>query len=162
MTRNSGTATDVEMLETMLVEDLAQLPVDTLIDLQESVHQESELARTHARVLAAALACRYAEREQEARRVDAKPTGRIRFEDEGFVVVAEAAKQVHWDRDKLAAALDKLPVDISETYAKWTLVIEERRYAEAPAPLRAVLEPARTVAVGKSTYHLEHKTEGVA
>lgn len=153
---------DVAALETMPLEDLAQLPAAVLLDLQNAVSHETEIARTHARTLAAALAQRYGLKEKEARQADAKPTGRIRFDDEGFVVVAEAPKQVHWDRDKLTAAFDKFPVHIAEQYAKWSIVVEERRYAEAPPSLRAALEPARTVSVGKSTYHLEDKKEETA
>jgi hypothetical protein len=153
---------DVFALETMLLEDLAQLPAAVLLDLQNAVAHETEIARTHAKVLAAAFAQRYALREKEARLANAKPTGRIRFDDEGFVVTAEAPKQVHWDRDLLAAALDKFPIHISEQYAKWTLMVEERRYAEAPPTLKAAMEEARTVSVGKSNYQLSYKEEGAA
>lgn len=150
---------DVFALETMQIEDLAQLPAEVLLDLQNAVAHETEIARTHARVFAAALAQRYAQREKEARLANAKPTGRIRFSDEGLVVVAEAPKQVHWDRDLLTAAFDKFPAHITATYAKWTLIVEERRYAEAPPTLKAAIEGARTVSVGKSSYRLQTADE---
>ena len=148
----------VQVLELMSTEDAAMLPPAVLLDLQRVVEAELEIAKKHAKALGLVFSRRYAEVEKQERLVKAKPTGVIRFDDDNVEVVAEAPKKVEWDRDKLAAALRQLEPEIAERYGKWTITVEERRFAEAPARIKTTLEPARTVSVGKSSYHIEPKT----
>lgn len=145
---------NISMLDSLSLDELARLPAAVLFDLQEAITAEMDAAKAHTRTFAGVLTKRYHERDRDTRLAAAKPSGIIRFEDEGLTVAADAPKQVHWDRDKLEAALRKLEPQIAERYAKRTLVVEERRFAEAPAGVKSLLEPARSVAVGKPSYHL--------
>lgn len=145
-------------LENTTMEQFARLPAWVVLSLQNAIDEEMRVAKNHAAMLAAALIYRYAEKDREYRSASLKPTGRVRFGDQEAVVIADQAKQVHWDRDKLAAALnqlDEMDPGLAEKYGKWTLTVEERLFAEAPTKIRALLEPARTVAVGKPSYRLE-------
>jgi len=160
---------DVTVLDGIMdAENVAKLPVEVLYQLQDYVQDGLSLARKREAYLAHVLDIRYRQRAEEIRQQQSKDTGTIRLADNDYVVVAEAPKQVHWDRDKLSDALDTFDVEVAKHYGKWTLTVEERKFTAAPPEVRAVLETARTVSVGKTKYRLEpimapaqEKTDGV-
>lgn len=152
----------VQVLESMSADEAAELPAAVLIDLQKVVEREMELAKAHSKALVNILTRRYAERERYTRAQLVKPSGVVRFNDGDIVVVADTAKKVAWDRDKLTDAFRKLDPEIVDRYAKWTLTVEERLFADAPAKIKAALEPARTVSTGSHSYRLESKKEEAA
>jgi hypothetical protein len=145
----------IDVLDTTTMPEFARLPASTVMALQDAVDEEMRVAKNHVAMLAVALNYRYAEKDREYRSQSLKPTGRIRFPDQEAIVIADQAKQVHWDRAKLSAALNEMEPELAEKYGKWTLTVEERFFAEAPNKIRTLLEPARTVAVGKPSYRLE-------
>jgi hypothetical protein len=145
----------IELLDTTTMPQFARLPALIVVALQDAVDEEMRVAKNHAAMLAVALNYRYAEKDREYRSKTLKPTGLVRFADQEAIVVANQAKQVHWDREKLIAAFDKMEPGLADKYAKHTLSVEERLFTEAPAKIRALLEPARTVSTGKASYRLE-------
>ena len=79
--------------------------------------------------------------------------------DEGFEVVADLPKKAAWDQPKLAAAVATIvawgedPAD----YVTTEIRVPESRFTAWPPRIRAVFEPARTVATGRPSYTLEQK-----
>jgi hypothetical protein len=102
-----------------------------------------------------ALDLRYANDAAKARKDAGKDTGIVRLHDNGYTVIAETAKQVHWDRDKLSQALNGLDNETAQHYGKWTLSVDERNYAAAPPEIKKALNSARTVVAGKSKYIIQ-------
>jgi hypothetical protein len=88
-----------------------------------------------------------------------KDTGRVRVPDDGFEVVADLPKKAAWDQPKLAAAVATIvawgedPAD----YVTTEIRVPESRFTAWPPRIRAVFEPARTVATGRPSYTLEQK-----
>lgn len=146
-----------QILDTMPPAEASQLPAEILLKLQNEVEREGDIAKSHARMLGVVFAMRYSGPEQQQRSVQAKPTGRVRLEDDGIMVVANAIKKVEWNREILSEALGRMLPDVAQRYGKWSVVVEERLFNEAPAVIKAAFEPARTVSVSKSTYRLEAK-----
>lgn len=147
---------DVTVLDGIMdAENVAKLPPDVLYVLQDYVQDGLSLARKREAYLANVLDIRYRQRTEQARKEAGKDTGTVRIEDNDYVVVTEAPKQVHWDRDKLSDALDTFDVELAAHYGKWTLTVEERKFTAAPPEVQAVLGTARTVSVGKTKYRLE-------
>src|SRR5690606_27434028 len=97
-----------------------------------------------------ALEVRYATRAADARRLQMKDTGTVRFSDGDFTVVADLPKRVDWDQQKLAAIIERIRAtgDDPAQYVDLTVNVPERKYTAWPDAIRAVFEPARTVKTG--------------
>jgi hypothetical protein len=147
---------DVTVLDGIMdAENVAKLPPEVLYQLQDYVEDGLSLAKKRATYLTNVLDIRYRERADEIRKQQSKDTGTVRVQDNDFVVVAEAPKQVHWDRDKLADILDTFDPDTAKHFGKWTLTVEERKFSAATPEIQDALQPARTVSIGKTKYRLE-------
>ena len=98
-------------------------------------------------------------RARQAGRAEAgKDTGTVRFEDNGFVVIAELPKRVKWDQDKLRHAAEIIRTgwgDDPADYIKTKLEVSETAYANWPRPVRELFTPARTVETGRPVYRIE-------
>jgi len=108
--------------------------------------------------LRAALDQKYGARAAQRRAEEAKDTGTVRFDDNGFVVVAELPKRVKWDQAKLRHAAEIIRAswgDDPAEYIKTRLEVSEAAYANWPKPLRDLFLPARTVETGKPSYRIE-------
>jgi len=137
------------------VEEVAAMPSDVLHRLQEQIEIEKDLLRKRIAYFEHVLDIRYRDRAEQARKDVGKDTGTVRLADNDYVVVAEAPKQVHWDRDKLADILDTFDPDTAKHFGKWTLTVEERKFSAATPEIQDALQPARTVSIGKTKYRLE-------
>lgn len=147
---------DVTVLDGIMdAENVAKLPPEVLYQLQDYVEDGLTLARNRAAYLANVLDIRYRQRADEIRKQQSKDTGTVRLADNDYVIVAEAPKQVHWDRDKLADILDTFDPDTAKHFGKWTLTVEERKFSAATPEIQDALQPARTVSIGKTKYRLE-------
>jgi hypothetical protein len=102
---------------------------------------------------------RYADRAAEARRAAGKDTGTIRLSDGEVEIVADLPKKVRWDQPKLAEAVATLRVwgEDPSDYVATELRVPEARFNAWPPRIRAMFEPARTVAAGRPSYSLERK-----
>ena len=106
-----------------------------------------------------ALSLRYKDRATQARAQAVKDTGTIRFEDNGFTVVAELPKRVKWNQQRLKEIADLIATSWGENpadYVKVKLDVSERAYDSWPPRLKELFTPARTVETGKASYELVH------
>ena len=151
--------TTLAQLREMDAAQAARLPVDHLALLLEEVAALKADAKHLADLLHDALHARYGTPAAAARRAEGKDTGRIRITDDAFEVIADLPKKAAWDQPKLAAAVATIlswgedPAD----YVTTEIRVPESRFTAWPPRIRAVFEPARTVATGRPSYTLEQK-----
>ncbi len=137
--------------------DLLTLPAEHLALLQQDAREAVEAAKRTQDWIEGVIARRYADRAAEARRAAGKDTGTIRLQDGEVEIVAELPKKVRWDQPKLAQAVATLRgwgEDPSD-YVATELRVPEARFTAWPPRIRALFEPARTVAAGRPSYSLE-------
>jgi len=151
--------TTLAQLREMDAAQAAHLPVDHLALLLEDAAALKADAKHLADLLHDALHTRYGAPAAVARRADGKDTGRVRITDDGFAVIADLPKKAAWDQPKLVAAVATIvswgedPAD----YVTTEIRVPESRFTAWPPRIRAVFEPARTVATGRPSYTLEPK-----
>lgn len=139
--------------------ELLVLPAEHLALLQQDAREAVEAAKRTQDWIEGVIARRYADRAAEARRAAGKDTGTIRLQDGEVEIVADLPKKVTWDQPKLAEAVAALrgwgedPAD----YVTTELRVPEARFNAWPPRIRALFEPARTVAAGRPSYSLELK-----
>ncbi|MFN4140282.1 hypothetical protein [Aestuariivirga sp.] len=150
-------ATRLSGIRSMNVGELAVLPAATLANLKSEVEQVLEEAQRLDDKLDAALDYRYGPRARQARAALEKDTGTVRFEDNGFVVVADLPKRVKWDQQRLKEVVELIRAGWGEDpadYVKIRFEVSERAYEAWPARLRELFGGARTVETGRPSYHL--------
>ena len=140
-------------------QQIASLPAAELARLQV----EADGALRHAKSIVAsiedALDHRYGQRARQARAAQAKDTGTVRFEDNGFNVVADLPKRVKWDQRRLGELVELIRSGWGENpadYVKMKFEDSERAYEAWPPMLKELFTPARTVETGKPSYELVH------
>ena len=149
-------------IRTMPIGEIAALPADHLALLQEDAEAALAAAKTTAEWIAGAIALRYADRAQAARRAENKDTGTVRFEDGSVTVIAELPKRVDWDQRALAVVVERIRAagDDPAEYIDVAYKVPERKYTAWPESIRAGFAPARTVKTGKATFTLTLKPDG--
>jgi hypothetical protein len=151
--------TTLAQFRTMTAAEVARLPLDHLALLTDDVAVLKADAKRLGDLLHDALHLRFGDAAAAARRADGKDTGRVRLEQDGFEIVADLPKKAAWDQPKLAEAVATLrdwgedPAD----YVTTELRVPEARFTAWPPRIRALFEPARTVAAGRPSYKLERK-----
>ena len=86
-----------------------------------------------------------------------KDTGTVRFEDNGFIVVADLPKRVKWDQHRLKEVVELIRSGWGENpadYVKVKFEVSERAYDAWPARLKELFVGARTVETGRPSYDL--------
>jgi len=103
-----------------------------------------------------AIALKYGDQAQDARRAEGKDTGTIRLQDGPVIVVAELPKRVDWDQAMLAGLVDRIRADGADPaeYVEIAFSVPERKYTAWPKDIRQEFEPARTVRTGKPRFQL--------
>jgi hypothetical protein len=138
--------------------EIAQLTAPELACIVDDLaEQRATLALIEDKVRAA-LDLKYAARAKQRRAEEGKDTGTVRFEDNGFVVIAELPKRVKWDQDKLRHAGEVIRTgwgDDPSDYIKTKLEVSETAYANWPRPVRELFTPARTVETGRPVYRIK-------
>lgn len=112
-----------------------------------------------------ALDLKYGARARQRRAEEGKDTGVIRFQDNGFIVIADLPKRVKWDQDKLRHAAEIIRSgwgDDPSDYLKVKLEVSEAAFANWPRPVRELFIPARIVETGRPTYRIETANEAEA
>lgn len=140
----------------MPVGEIAALPADQLVLLQEAAQQGLQRAKTVSDWLEGAIALKYTDRAAECRRDAGKDTGTVRLNDGNVTVIADLPKRIDWDQALLAQIAENIassgedPAEFIET----TLKVSERKYAALPESWRKGFAPARTVRIGKPKFRL--------
>jgi hypothetical protein len=151
--------TTLDQLRGMNAAQVAALPLDHLALLLDDAAALRADAKRVSDLLHDALHARFADAAHAARRAESKDTGRIRLEEDGFEIVADLAKRVEWNQPRLAEAIATLrewgedPAD----YVATEFRVPEARFTAWPPRIRALFEPARTVATGRPSYSLQPK-----
>jgi len=137
-------------LPSLSAAEIAALPVELLAILQREIDEHLKRDKAVKTRFDAALAIRYAARATEERKVQAKDTGTVRFNDGDFTVVADLPKRVDWDQERLAETVENIRAgnDDPAQYVDIAIRVPERKYTAWPDAIRAVFEPARTVRSG--------------
>lgn len=144
-------------IDAMAVGELAVLPAATLANLRDELQQVIEQAQRLDDKLDAALDCRYGPRARQARSELEKDTGTVRFEDNGFIVVADLPKRVKWNQQRLKELVELIGSQWGENpadYVKVKFEVSERAYEAWPPKLKELFTPARTVETGRPSYDL--------
>ena len=148
----------------MPVGEIAALPTQQLALLQEEAEAAFASAKTIKEWLDGAIALRFAERAQAARREAGKDTGTVRLVEDGVIVVADLPKRVDWDQARLGTLVERIrgEGDDPAEYVDIAFKVPERKYAAWPSTIRSAFEGARTVRTGKPAFKLslEEKEAG--
>ena len=143
-------------LPTMPVGEIADLPGHQLALLKQDADERLRAAKTLCDWLDGAIALKYGDQAQAARRAEGKDTGTIRLQDGPVTVVAELAKRVEWDQAMLAGLLERIRADGADPadYVDIAFSVPERKYTAWPKDIRQEFEPARTVRTAKPKFRL--------
>lgn len=95
-----------DKIETLSLSELSALPAPQLATLLDDlVGRKSRLADLEQKLISA-LDLRYGARASQRRAEMGKDTGAVRFDDNGYVIVADLPKRVKWDQEKLRHAVE--------------------------------------------------------
>lgn len=150
-------------VDALSTSDLAALPAPQLAALLDDVAERKARITALDQKLASALDLRYGARASQRRSEMDKDTGVVRFDDNGFVVIADLPKRVKWDQEKLSHAVEVIRSswnDDPADYVKTKLEVSESAFANWPRAVRELFLPARTVETGRPTYRLERRDAG--
>ena len=138
------------------IDEIAALPAETLAMLQEETDAQLKAVRATVAKLDQALAVRYGDKANTARRRAGKDTGTVRIEDGSVTIVADLPKRVDWDQAQLAAMVARIRAageDPAE-YVDIAFKVPERKFGAWPESIREGFAAARTVRPGKPTFRL--------
>ncbi|UFM63997.1 hypothetical protein LOS78_00480 [Paracoccus sp. MA] len=146
----------LDELPTMPVGDIAALPGDQLALLKQDADERLRAAKTFCDWIDGAIALKYGDKAQEARRAESMDTGTVRLQDGPVTVVAELPKRVDWDQTILAGLVERIRADGADPaeYVDISFSVPERKYTAWPKDIRQEFEPARTVRTGKPKFRL--------
>ena len=145
---------EVEAVAALTAPELACI-MDDLADQKASLALIDDKVRT-------ALDRKYGARARQRRAEESKDAGVVRFEDNGFIIVADLPKRVKWDQAKLKHAIEIIRSgwgDDPAEYVKVKLEVSESAFANWPRPVRELFIPARTVETGRPIYRIETPME---
>ncbi|MDA1308604.1 MAG: hypothetical protein O2985_03255 [Proteobacteria bacterium] len=136
--------------------DIAELPAETLLDLQRDVEAALKTAKADKARIDDALIIKYTGHAARLRAEQGKDTGTVRFQDGDVTVSGDLPKRVDWDQAMLADLVDRIRAagDDPGEYVDLAFKVPERKYTAWPETIRTEFEPARTVRVGKPSFHL--------
>ncbi|MCQ8784317.1 hypothetical protein [Mangrovibrevibacter kandeliae] len=143
-------------IPTMPVGEIAALPGDQLALLKQDADERLRAAKSLSDWLDGAIAQKYGDQAQDARRAEGKDTGTVRLQDGPVTVVAELAKRVDWDQATLANLVERIRADGADPaeYVDIAFSVPERKYTAWPKDIRREFEPARTVRTAKPKFRL--------
>lgn len=146
----------LEDLPTMPVGEISGLPGDQLAILKQEADERLRSVKTLCDWLDGAIALKYGDEAQAARRAEGKDTGTVRLKDGPITVVAELPKRVDWDQAMLAGLVERIRTDGADPaeYVDIAFSVPERKYTAWPKDIRQEFEPARTVRTSKPKFRL--------
>jgi hypothetical protein len=134
--------------------DLAALPAEMMLALQQQADANTKHASLIANILHSTLVARYA--------ANLNSTGTHNLDDGTVSVSVTIPKKVKWDQALLAAAVHEVeswgenPADYVDTEIK----VAERKFDAWPPSIRDVFAPARTLDTGKPVFKLTPREAG--
>jgi hypothetical protein len=158
------TETDVlDEIGQLYMNELEQLPLPELDRLIKQVSTAKETATLYLSALQSTLHNRVGSTAQQLRQEAGKSTGTVRFEVDGYQVIADLPKRTEYDQLKLKEAVESLRKwgEDPENYVGIEIKVSESKYTAWPPGIRQLFEPARTVKTGKPSYKLERIVDGV-
>lgn len=137
--------------------ELDALPIAELDSRIKQIGEVRDTARHYEAALHSTLNRRFAERAQQLRQEAGKTTGTVRFEVDGYVVIADLPKRPEYDQMKLKDAVEALRKwgENPEDYVGMEIKVSESKYNAWPPAVRHLFEPARTLKTGKPSYKIE-------
>ena len=152
----------LEVVGQLSMAQLDALPITELSQLIQQVSDVRDTARHYEVALQSVLNHRFAEHANQLRTQAGKSTGTVRFEVDGFVVIADLPKRPEYDQTKLKTAVETLRKwgENPDDYVGTEFKVSESRYSAWPPGIRQLFEPARTLKVGRPTYKLEQIKTG--
>ena len=143
--------------------ELDALPLAELDHLIRQVSEVRDTARHYEAALHSTLNNRFAQQAQQLRQEAGKSTGTVRFEVDGYMVVADLPKRPEYNQVKLKEAVEALRKwgEDPENYVGIEIKVAESKYTAWPPGIRDLFEPARTLKTGKPSYKLEQIKSGV-
>ncbi|QDZ01485.1 hypothetical protein FQ775_14460 [Nitratireductor mangrovi] len=143
-------------LSSMSIDELIALSGEQLALAEDEACERLRAAKTLYDWIAGAIALKYGEQAQAARRAEGKDTGTIRLQDGPVTVVADLPKRVDWDQAMLAGLVERIRADGADPadYVDFAFSVPERKYTAWPTDIRQEFEPARTVRTGKPKFRL--------
>jgi hypothetical protein len=142
--------------------DLDALPLDQLDAHIRAVGEIEETCRLYRFALHASEDRRFSGMAGALRQQAGKSTGVVRFDVDGFTVIADLPKRPEYDQKKLKDAVEALRRwgENPEDYVTLEVKVAEAKYNAWPPGVRQLFEPARTLKTGKPTYKLERIVDG--
>lgn len=142
--------------------ELAALPQTALQVFDSELNQALHALEKIRDRLDAALARRYGDAAQAARRQAGKDFGVVHLDDGPLRVTVDLPKRVAWDQDALHRIVGRIRAggDDPGEYVEVAYKVSEAKYGAWPESIRAVFAPARTVKPGKPAFRLAWLPEG--
>lgn len=152
-----GNAPGLIDLDRLAIGDIAALPPDMLLTLQEAALAETARIKRLRDRLEAGIAERYGAATEAERAAQGKTSGTVRIEDDGITVIADLPKKVTWDQDSLAAMAARIAASGDEPteYLEIAYRVPERRFGAWPEAMREGFAAARSETTGKPVFRLE-------
>jgi hypothetical protein len=157
--------TTLAELQEMTTEEVAKLPVAHLQMLVEDVDILMARAKSLNEKIDTALNLRFSDRAKAARSAEGKDTGRVRFDEGEFEIVADSPRAVMWNQVALSRIAGIIRDEWNENprdYLTVKYVVAESKFSAWPPTLQKLFEPARTVKAGKPSYEIYFKTRRAA
>jgi hypothetical protein len=146
----------------LYMNELDKLPLPDLDRMIKQVTAAKDTAALYLNALQSTLHSRLGGHAQQLRQEAGKSTGTVRFEVDGFLVVADLPKRPEYNQVKLKEAVEALRKwgEDPEHYVSLEVKVAESKYTAWPPAVRQLFEPARTLKAGKPTYKLERIVDG--
>src|SRR5690242_13913089 len=157
--------TTLAELQEMTTEEASTLPVAHLQMLVEDVAVLMARAKSLDEKIDSALDLRFSDRAKAARSAEGKDTGRIRFDDGEFEIMADSPRAVIWEQKALAKIAVTTRNEWNENPTDYLTIkygVAESKFSAWPPVLQKLFEPARTVKAGKSSYEIVAKKRKAA
>lgn len=144
-------------LDRLALGDIAALPPELLLTLQEAALAETARIKRLRDRLEAGIGQRYGAASEAERAAQGKTSGTVRIEDAGITVIADLPKKVTWDQDRLAAMATRIREagDDPTQYLEIAYRVPERRFGAWPDAMREGFAAARSETTGKPVFRLE-------
>lgn len=146
----------------LYMNELDKLPLPDIDRMIKQVTAAKDTAVLYLNALQSTLHSRLGGHAQQLRQEAGKSTGTVRFEVDGYLVVADLPKRPEYDQLKLKEAMQALRKwgEDPENYVGIEIKVSESKYTAWPPGIRQLFEPARTLKVGKPSYKLEQIKSG--
>lgn len=148
-------------MDEMTTDEVSRLDLTSLHHLLEELAALQAQTKRADTKLSAALARRFDDAAHAARLEKRLPTGRVKWDEDGYTVSADLPKKVTWDEDTLRRAMEVIRArgEDVEDYVALKISVPESRYSAWPNSIREIFEPARTVGVGRASFTITTKED---